>query len=136
MKVKKIMHGITLVDPEKSILETAKVMEEKDIGSVLSKKDGRFWILTERDILKKVVAKNLNPEKIKVSDIMTECLYTLNADDDIEKASELFNKYHIRRLPITKGGEIVGIITTRDIAKGFIYSGLKRKKEEYSGYLR
>lgn len=116
--VKDIMHGTTGVDAKSSVFEVALVMEAKDIGSVLVESDGNVvGILTERDILKKIVAKASDPKRIKAKDIMSLIAATIEYDKDIMKASELLSKHRIRRLPVTKNGRIVGIITARDLAK-------------------
>ncbi|MBU4202296.1 MAG: CBS domain-containing protein, partial [Candidatus Altiarchaeota archaeon] len=82
-----------------------------------------------RDILRKVVAQNLNPNEVKAKDIMTGSCFTINSDADLEDASDLFNKRNIRRLPIVKEGKIVGIITTQEVAKNLKYALLKRRRE-------
>ncbi len=132
MKIKEIMHGITMINSDASVLEAAKIMSNKDIGSVLIKeKGGRVCIVTERDVLKKVVAKSESLET-KVCDIMTNNVFTIDAEADIEEASELFNKHRIRRLVVMERGNIVGIVTARDVAKSIPYIYLQRRKE-YTG---
>jgi CBS domain-containing protein len=139
MKVKDIMHGVTIVEPSTSVLEVARIMREKNIGSVLVKLSEVDWgIVTERDIINKVVAKGLSFKEIRASDIMSELTVTIDASAPISKASELFNIYHIRRLPVMERGEIIGMITSRDVAKYCMFKSL-RAKREYSrrgGYRR
>ncbi len=125
MKVKEIMHEITMVECPMTILDVAKLMSEKNIGSVLTKKNDCIMMVTERDILKKVVALDKDPKKTKVSDIMTECVHTIDSNSDVFEASDIFNKYHIRRLPVVEGKKIVGIVTARDVAKSLTYLSLK-----------
>lgn len=154
MKVKEIMHGITMINSDISVLEAAKIMSNKEIGSVLVKisegqdsskksrecsaedpcfiqKPDNVGILTERDILKNVVAKNKSPDT-KVSEVMTKNIFSIDAEADIEEASELFNRHHIRRLVVTERDNIIGIITTRDVAKSLPYLYLQRRRE-YTG---
>lgn len=151
MKVKEIMHGITMINSDISVLEAAKIMSNKEIGSVLIKiseipeaskksmecsaedpciiqKPENVGILTERDILKNVVAKNMNLDT-KVSEVMTRNIFSIDAEADMEEASELFNKHHIRRLVVTERGNITGILTARDVAKSIPYVYLQRRKE-------
>jgi CBS domain-containing protein len=130
MTVKEIMHGITLVEPGTSIREIGRIMRDKNIGSVLIKVDPLHWgIVTERDIVTKVVAKGLDPRDVKASDIMTELRYTIDAGASVQKASEIFNLHHIRRLPVMEDGEIIGMITARDVAKYCAFKSLKYKRE-------
>lgn len=120
VKVGDIMHGITLVDKNASVSEAAKIMSTKEVGSVLvAKRKKPMGILTERDILKKVTAMGLNPKNTKVSQIMNAPLTTVSADASLEEASKLMLKKRIRRLPVTKGKRIVGMITARGMVGGF-----------------
>lgn len=130
MTVKEIMHDATIMDPDSSVLEVSRVMKEKDIGSVLVKVNPLdFGMVTERDIIIRVIARDLDPKSVKARDIMTELRYTIDGNASIEKASEIFNLHHIRRLPVMEDGEIIGVITTRDVARrwSFNYHSLKKK---------
>jgi len=136
MKVREIMHRATTVKCPMSILDVAKLMSEKNIGSVLTERDGCVMVVTERDILKKVVALDKDPKKTKVSDIMTRCVHTIDSNSDVFEASDIFNKCHIRRLPVTEEGKIIGMVTARDVAKSLIYLGLKADITKRSRYVR
>lgn len=129
MKVEEIMHKVLVVEPDVSVHEIARLMSQNDTGSVLVKNGTRMAILTETDILRKVVAQDLNPNEVKAKDIMTGSCFTINSDADLEDASDIFNKKNIRRLPIVKEGKIVGIITTQEVAKNLKYALLKRRRE-------
>lgn len=129
MNIKEIMHKATMVDKNMSILDVARLMSKKDIGSVLIKKDGCIMVVTERDILKKVVALDKDLKMTKISDIMVKCTYTIDSESDVYEASEIFNKHHIRRLPVTEKGKIIGMVTARDVARSLIYFGLRKKRE-------
>ncbi|WP_456475195.1 CBS domain-containing protein [Candidatus Pyrohabitans sp.] len=134
MKVKDIMHGVTIVGPSTSVLEIARIMKEKNIGSVLVKLNEVDWgIVTERDIITKVVSKGISFKEIKAIDIMTELRVTIDASAPVSKASELFNIYHIRRLPVMENGDIIGMITSRDVAKYCMFKSLRAKKEYSRG---
>ena len=125
------MHKTTLVSTEMSVKDAAKLMDKKRIGSVLihcKKETEILGILTERDILTKVIAKGLNPDKIDVCDIMGPTPKTVDVDTGITKISEIFDKHNIRRLPVTKKGKMVGILTTRDVAKSLAYLYAKRQR--------
>ena len=66
MSVKDIMHAVTYVDPNTSVLEVARVMRDKNIGSVLLKIDSVRWgIVTERDIIVRVVSRDIDPKTVK-----------------------------------------------------------------------
>ncbi|MFH1056826.1 MAG: CBS domain-containing protein [Candidatus Micrarchaeota archaeon] len=124
MKVSEIMHGVTVLNETVSVQFAACVMRDKGIGSVLvERKDGVICgIMTERDVLKKIVAEGLNPGSTTLREVMTSSLITIREDADVAEASALLNKFHIRRLPVVNAeGKIVGITTARDVAKSFAY---------------
>ena len=88
MSVKEIMHETTIVKPTTSVLEASKLMRDKNIGSALVKvNDLDYGIVTERDILLKVIAKGLYPKGASVKDIMAELRYTIHSSATIPKAS-------------------------------------------------
>ena len=127
MTVEEIMHSVTIVEPEMSVYEVARIMRNKNIGSVLVRIDKhKYGMATERDMLKKIVAEAKNPKEVRIKEIMTELQYTINHDASEEEASEMFNKFPIRRLPVVKDGEIIGIITSRDLAKRLAFRRIRR----------
>ncbi len=132
MTVRDIMHSATIVEPEITVSEAAKLMRKKEIGSVLVKIHSKKWgMVTERDILNKVVAEDITPTKMAVKEIMTNLRFTIDADSPLEDATEIFATEKIRRLPVMETGKIVGIITSRDVARRRSYTQYK-KKVEYS----
>jgi CBS domain-containing protein len=132
MKVKDIMHSFSKISPNLTISESAKIMDEKLIGSVLVEEKGNIvGIMTERDILRKVVAKGLNPDKIEVKDIMTSPLITIDANEGISKASEIMDEKRIRRLLVVENGKIIGKLTANSLARRFKYL-LARDTSKYS----
>ena len=93
-------------------------MRENNISSLLVKHKGDFVsIVTEKDIINKVVAEELYPGDIKVSEIMSKDLFTVSKNESIEEAAKLMRKKGVRRLVVLEDERIVGIITETDIAK-------------------
>lgn len=118
MRIREIMRSITKVHSNMCISRAAKLMDQKSIGSVLIEEEGEvIGIMTERDILRKVVAKGKNPYELKAKDIMNCPIITIDANEDILEASRKIEQYKIRRMIITENNEIVGIVTANDIAK-------------------
>ena len=127
MKIKEIMRAPVMVEFDSTVRQAAAVMKEKGIGSVLVCMNGKNCvILTELDILNRVVAKWLDASKTRVAEVMTKALVTIDAETDIEKASEVMREHNIRRLPITEKSKIVGIVTARDIAKNISFYYAKK----------
>ena len=72
-------------------------------------------IITERDIIFRVVAQNRGPFKVTLKDIMSAPLITMDADKSVEEAMAILNKYRINRLPVVHDSSIIGIVTTEMI---------------------
>ncbi len=122
MKVRDIMHGVTRISFWTSVSEAARIMDEKAIGSVLIEENGRVvGIMTERDILRKIVAKGKNPDKVKVKEIMNYPIITIDANEDILKASKLMDENRIRRLIVVEDGRIAGKITANSVSRNLKY---------------
>jgi len=127
--IKSVMHEATFIDPETPVNSLARIMRDKSIGSVLLKLgEHEYGVVTERDLIYKVTADNQDPTKMRARDIMTELRYTLDGSATIKKASEIFSKHNIRRLPIMEAGEIVGVVTSRDVAKASIFESMKSRR--------
>ena len=110
--------NMVMIDYDKSALEAAKIMAEKGISSVFVVKDNHpIGIVTERDFIKKICAKELSVSEVKMSDIMSKILTTADPETPIEVAVQRMVNHKVRRLPIMEGGKLVGIITVTDLAK-------------------
>ena len=116
MLVKDVMkREVIAINPDISIREASKVMSQHNIGSLLVLDDEKLvGILTERDILN-LVAKGENLDEVKVKDVMSRNVITIESDKKIEDAVDLMLKHKIKKLPVMESGKIVGIITTSDI---------------------
>jgi CBS domain-containing protein len=109
---------IVTIDGDRSALEAAKLMTEKGISSVFVVKDGNpVGIVSERDFIKKICAKELPVSQVKIGDIMSKILTTADPETPIEVAVQRMVNHKIRRLPIMEAGKVVGIITVTDLAK-------------------
>lgn len=109
---------IVTIDGDRSALEAAKLMTEKGISSVFVVKDGNpVGIVSERDFIKKICAKELQVSQVKIGDIMSKILTTADPETPIEVAVQRMVNHKIRRLPIMEAGKVVGIITVTDLAK-------------------
>ena len=106
------------VDEDSPVIEAARQMVANDRGSVIVTRAGeRIGILTERDILRKVVAKSLSPLSTKVKEVMTSPPVTIGQEHPLREAVDLMNRKRVRRMLVTDKGKIVGIFTLRDIMK-------------------
>jgi len=106
--------NLVILDENTLVGEAAKEMQKNGLSSVLvSRKDLKepLGIATERDILYRVIAQNAGPFKITLKDIMTYPLLTIDESTSVMDAIDLMKNKEIRRLPVTKGGRIEGLIT-------------------------
>lgn len=110
--------NMVMIDHDKTALEAAKIMAEKGISSLFVVKDNHpIGIVTERDFIKKICAKELLIAEVKMSDIMSKILTTADPDTPVEVAIQRMVNHKIRRLPVMENGKLVGIITVTDLAK-------------------
>jgi len=143
MLVRDVMtEDVKTIDPESNVKRAAELMREYKVGSlVVVKNDNLVGIITEDDIIEKVVAENKNPEEVKVRDIMSGKVIVTSPDTEIEEAARVMVKYNIKKLPVIFEGVLVGIITASDIVaaepklmeeiEGFVL--LARKKGKIAG---
>lgn len=117
MQVKDVMKTqVVIAKPDANVKEAAKIMTDLDIGClVVLEKDKIVGILSETDILKKIVAQGADAEKTKVEDIMTKDVVTIDMDKGVEEAAELMVGKKLKRLPVVNGSKLVGIITSTDL---------------------
>jgi CBS domain-containing protein len=119
-KVESIAERDYVTLPEDTLVaEAAKLMRNKDISSVLvSSKNSNeaVGIVTERDILYRVVAENKGPFKVILKDIMSSPLISISEDESVKDAVLLMRRKHIRRLAVKNGeGKITGTLTLMSI---------------------
>ncbi len=120
-KVEKFMRKtLYFVDAETSVFDASLIMKAHGVGSVIVKeKDKPVGIVTERDILNKVVSEGKDPHKVKVKQIMSSPLVVIRADETVEEALKKMLMYGFRRLPVVnEKGEIVGLLAQRFLIRG------------------
>ena len=124
------MHRYLEVIPsETTIVEAAERMRGKSLGSLLVESTDeevrmsrRSGIVTEADLIRKVLAKGMDPSHTMVNQIMTSPLLTITPDRPMLDASHLMEANHVRYLCVSDKDEIVGIISMRDLARHFVDS--------------
>jgi CBS domain-containing protein len=110
--------NVVTIASDKTALDAAKLMAEKGISSLIVVKDGNpEGIITERDFIRKICAKELQVAKIKIINIMSKIQTIAEPDTPIEVAVQRMVNRRIRRLPILQDGRVVGIITVTDLAR-------------------
>lgn len=134
---------VVCLSADNTVLEAAELMRENHIGDVIVTQDldGRgapIGIVTDRDIVLHVVAKNLNPESIKLSEIMTKKIVTANENHDLSDLVKLITEEGVGRLPIVdKEGNLKGILSSKRLFQYFTqclwdlstFSGQQQRRE-------
>ncbi len=118
MRVKELMtSNICSVRPETSVREIARQMRKIDIGAipVCNDKGELLGMITDRDIVLRCIAAE-HP-KYTAAEIMSENIVSAPEDMNIHDAALLLSHHQIRRLPITSGGRLIGMLSTADIAR-------------------
>jgi CBS domain-containing protein len=107
---------VIVIKPDLTVKEAAKIMTEHRVGSlVVMENDKLAGIITELDIIWKVVAGDLNPNETLVKDIMTKEVITIRSDQTLEDATHLMVEKKIKKLPVMEDDKLVGIITATDL---------------------
>jgi signal-transduction protein with cAMP-binding, CBS, and nucleotidyltransferase domain len=92
-------------------------MNRHEVGCVIvTSKEGKpVGILTERDLIARVLAKNTLPSKVKAGNVMTSPLITIDSEETLQEAARKMSRLNVRRLGVVYRGDLVGIITGKDI---------------------
>jgi CBS domain-containing protein len=101
-----------------TVREAAETMRTHDIGDVIASdnKGGLAGIVTDRDIVVRVVAEGRDPRVTLIEEIVSRDLTAVSPDDPVKRAVELMRERAVRRLPVVKGGKVVGIVSIGDLA--------------------
>jgi CBS domain-containing protein len=109
-------HEVYSVLPDQSVLSVAQYMRLKDIGAVPVMRDNvLLGIVTERDMLNKVLDHGLDPRDVFAEKIMSSHLTTVSPDESLQDCLNKLRRTHCRHLPVVKDGDMIGIISARDI---------------------
>ncbi len=110
--------------------QCARKMLSNNVGALIIKEGKKLiGIITEKDIVEGAVAKELNVKKTLAKDIMTTGMITIAPEADLYKAVELMNRENVRRLPVVKNGDLIGLLTVRDLL--YAQPKLYQKVHEY-----
>lgn len=117
LTVGKIMsRNILKVDANTSVTEAAKLMRDKRVGCLLIEQNRKLTgIITEADIVRKIVADSKNPVNTQVTAVMNSPIVTIDIEKSIIEANDLMDQGQIRHLAVAEEGRIVGIVSSRDI---------------------
>lgn len=124
--------NILRVDAKLTIEEASRMMDQHKVGSLLVvKNDVEVGLISESDIVRRVIAKGKNPSQTPVETVMSAPLITISINASGEEANELMKKHGIRHLLVHQNGKVIGIFSVRDLMKYFkiYYDGLGSLKQ-------
>ena len=99
-----------------SVLETVRAMVERNIGAVpVVHNEKLVGIFSERDLMRRVVAEGRDPRATCMAEVMTDDPMTISTNEDLENCMTLMRRHGFRHLPVCHEGQLVGIVSLRDI---------------------
>jgi CBS domain-containing protein len=105
-----------IAELSQTVQETARAMAELDIGAVPVIHNGELvGIFSERDLMRRVVAENLDPRTTCMAQVMTNDPLTIGMNEDMDTCLSLMRRHNFRHLPVCHSGQVVGVISLRDI---------------------
>lgn len=112
----KISKGLIIAKPDDCVYDVAHLMKDHDIGAVVIMENEKLaGIVSERDIVRRLIIKKMDPCTTCVKDIMTKQVTTANLKDGLDKIYGMLCEIPFRHLPIMDGDKLVGITSKRDI---------------------
>jgi len=110
---------VTCIGEKENLAEAARKMADLDVGSLpICGDDNRLkGMITDRDIVVKVVAKDRNPAEVSAGELAQGKPVTVGADDDAAEILRTMSEHKVRRLPVIDGHRLVGIVAIADVAK-------------------
>ncbi|UCC33898.1 MAG: CBS domain-containing protein [Candidatus Bathyarchaeota archaeon] len=119
MKIERLMvRNVVTLKMDATAHEAVKIMNRDRIGCLVIFHNGDIvGILTERDLLERVLEECKNPKETLVSEIMTRHVIVGSPNMELVEATRLMFKHNVKKLPITQGSRLVGLVTVTDIAR-------------------
>jgi CBS domain-containing protein len=111
-----MVSSVVTIEPATSIVDAARLMIQAEKGPLpVVEGDTPVAMVTDRDIIARVVAEGRDPNSVKVEDIATHELVTIGPDQDVNEARQLMDEHELDRILVVEGDRLVGIISEADI---------------------
>jgi CBS domain-containing protein len=113
-----MVDDVVTIEADATVKKAVDLMNKHEIGCLIVVRSGKaVGIVTERDMLSRVLGMARDPERTKVSDIMTSPLVVADPQMDLEEAARLMFKMKVKKLPVVSKGDLVGLLTLTDVAR-------------------
>ncbi len=113
---------VVTTELHKFVREAAELMGKKNVGSLVAVHKGKpVGIITERDIVEKIVARGVDASSVQIKEIMSKPLITVKSDTPIIEAIRTMQRKKIRRLVIVENQKLIGIVTQRDLLRALAF---------------
>jgi CBS domain-containing protein len=119
LKVEDVMTmEVITIDEKASVKEAANVMNQYEIGCLIAVRKGKaIGIITERDLLKRVIVEDKNAKKTKIGEVMSRPLEVVAPGTSLEEALQLMFQKKIKKLPVVEKNRLLGVVSLTDIAR-------------------
>src|SRR5689334_16698153 len=119
MELSRIARRAVSIHPRATALQASEMMVKEGIGGLVVLDEGRLvGIISERDMVTRVVAARRDPERTLVSDVMTSDVLTITDEHTIERALEIMHQHKFRHLPLVgSGGQVIGMVSMRALLR-------------------
>ena len=119
LKVEDVMvEDVVTVEEDTTVRKAVAIMNKYEIGCLIVTKRGKpIGIITERDMLTRVLSESRPPEKTRVCEVMSRPLVAADPNMDLEEAAKLMFKMKVKKLPVVSDGRLVGLVTLTDLAR-------------------
>ena len=119
MKVAELMtRHVEFIEPDATAQDAAALMGELDVSALpLGSAEDLKGVITDRDLLYRVVAEGKDPKRTRVAEVSTKLVFTCRSDDPLTTAMDLMASHNIRRLPVMDDERVVGWLTLSDVSR-------------------
>lgn len=109
---------VITIEADVAVRKAVRLMNDREIGCLVVVQDGKpAGIVTERDMLKRVLVAGRDPRAIEVAEVMSKPLLFIEPEKEIEEAVKLMFKHKIKKLPVVENGRLVGLVTLTDLIR-------------------
>ena len=137
--IRQILAGkpdIHSIDPDATVLDALRLLEQKNIGALLVMRGGVLWgIFSERDYARRMILHGRSSKETKVREVMTPDVFVISPDTTSNECMMHMTDRHIRHLPVVEGGRVVGVISIGDVVRSVI-DDLRFTVRQLEGYIK